>query len=109
MKVGRGIIARRVARSATMSYLRVASFRSEPSPNHPPLVTPRKVVDLPSGETLVILTSPSMMPTQFSTGSPLRHTKAPDGTSFTSGLGLDAGALVRGQRLRPEGGVEKVG
>ncbi len=69
-----GMRARRVARRATMSYLRVWSLRSEPSPNQPPPATPRNVVVLPSGETLVIFTSPFTMPIQFSTGSPLRQT-----------------------------------
>src|SRR5258708_220126 len=73
----------RLSRSVTTSYLRSLSFKSDPSPNHPPLVTPRKVVVLPSGVWLVIFTSPSITPIQCSTASPLRQTGTPTGRART--------------------------
>src|SRR6185369_11527903 len=72
-----------LSRKVTTSYLRVRSLSSDPSPNQPPLVTPRKVVVLPSGVTLVILTRPSMTPIQCSTGSPLRQAGTPTGSVRT--------------------------
>src|SRR5258706_3415674 len=74
----------RLSRTVTTSYLRSLSFKGDPSPNHPPLVTPRKVVVLPPGVWLVIFTSPSITPIQCSTASPLRQTGTPTGRERTS-------------------------
>src|SRR5258706_5100300 len=73
----------RLSRSVTTSYLRSRSFSSDPSPNHPPLVTPRKVVVLPSGVWLVIFPRPWITPIQCSTASPLRQTGTPTGSERT--------------------------
>src|SRR6185437_15898071 len=92
----------RLSRSVTTSYLRVLSLRSDPSPNQPPLVTPRKVVVLPSLFMLVILTRPSITPIQLSTGSPLRQTGTPTGrvrtTVSASTRATWSGASARLQR-----------
>src|SRR2546422_916255 len=81
LNVARLTHATRVARSAIASYLRASVLSIEPSPNQPPAATPVNVIDLPAGDTTLIFSSPSMTPIQCSTGSPLRHTKAPAGTS----------------------------
>src|SRR6266850_5645054 len=89
----------RLSRSVTTSYLRSLSFKSDPSPNHPPLVTPRKVVVLPSGVTLVTLTNPSITPIQCSTASPLRQTGTPTGSTRTS-VSASTRAICAGVRVR---------
>ena len=100
-KVARGMRATRVSRSAITSYLRVTSLSSEPSPNQPPVGTPANVTLLPPAEKLLILTRPSMMPTQVSSASPLRQTKPPFGTNCSlqsaSTRVISSGARLRAQ------------
>ena len=84
LNVARGMNKSRLSRSAITSYLRGSFLSKEPSPNQPPASMPVNVTILPSGETLHILSSPSPTPIQWSTGSPLRHTKPPSGTTCSS-------------------------
>src|SRR5450830_1328741 len=66
-----------LSRNAITSYLRGSSLSSEPSPSQPPLAMPANETVLPSGETLLIFSNPSLTPIQCVTASPLRQTSEP--------------------------------